>query len=167
MSTPTHLIGGYAILTFTQPWWADGLPAGTIHWLMIVGLLLSALIDLDTLWSPEGIHNHHQEFTHWPLTWITLAAITAGLSYVFPNLSLINLSLVILVATLFHLFLDLFGITLGIPLLAPFTRREFALTRLHPPFTTNSESLHYTLSHPVIFFREFAVITLSLLSLVR
>ena len=157
MSTPTHLLGGYAILTLTQPLWGQGLPPANLNTFLLLGVLFSVLIDLDVLWAPGFLKNHHQQFTHWPLTWISFAAVLTLVGLFTPIPILLNLALVFLIAACFHLFLDLFGITLGIPLLAPFTRREFALTRLAPSFTDNRSRTSHFLSHPWIFYREILV----------
>lgn len=165
MSTPSHLLAGFTILTLTQKWWGNGLTDSQTTWFLIIGVLLSVLIDLDSLWSSGFLQNHHQQFTHWPVTWLIVTASLALIGLLTPLSFLANLSLVVLIAAYTHLTLDLFAVTSGIPLLAPYTRHEFALTRLHEPFTNNLDRTRHILSHPWIIYREVLLIAAGLIFL--
>lgn len=163
MTTPSHLLAGFTILTLTQKWWGAGLTDTQTAWLLVIGVALSVLIDLDSLWSSNFLQNHHQQFTHWPLTWLIISLTVAGIGLLTPFTYLVNVSLVILLVAYTHLTLDLFAVTSGIPLLAPFTRHEFALTRLHEPFTNNVDRTRHVLTHPWIIYREVLLIGAGLL----
>ena len=149
-------------MTLTRPFWHHGLPPTLTRSLLLLGALLSILIDLDVLWSPGGLANHHQQFTHWSLTWIVLTIITIILGFIAKKPLLIKLAPIFLLITLLHLALDLFGITIGVPLLAPITRQEFNFIPLHTLFADNSTRLAYVLSEPWIIGRELIIIVISL-----
>lgn len=163
MSTPSHLLAGFTVLTLTKNWWGFGLSDSQTTWLLVIGVALSVLIDLDSLWSSGFLQNHHQQLTHWPITWLVIAAGLAFVGLLAPLSILVNLSLVILISAYTHLTLDLFAVTSGIPLFAPFTKHEFALTRLHEPFTNNVDRTRHVLTHPWIIYREVLLIGAGLL----
>lgn len=167
MTTPTHFISGLAAMTLTQPFWGTGLTPKTTRRLIITGALFSILIDLDVLWAPGFLSNHHQQFTHWPLTWILVSLVTFILGYLSRKSLLIRLAPVFLLIALLHLTLDMFGITIGIPLLAPLTRQEFNFIPLHSPFNLNSDRLSFVLANPWIIGRELIVWLISLMIILK
>lgn len=166
MTTPSHLFGGYLVLSLTRQWWqvAD---ERMMQWLWVIGLGLSVLIDLDVLWSPQGVTSHHKELPHLPLFWVGIIAVIWLIGYWQQSEPIRSLSVVVGVAALTHIALDLYGLTIGVHLLWPFSMQEFSLTPLRKDIMSNAGRVSYILSNPWVMWGEVLVIGASIARMVE
>jgi hypothetical protein len=83
------------------------------------------LPDLDGIWS-KNLKGHHKGFFHTPIFWIVISLIIYQLGY--REYAILTFSLI-----WFHLLCDFItGRTTGIPLLYPFSSKEYSLIKRHP-----------------------------------
>lgn len=160
MLTPTHLAGGYLVLSAARPIYQPKPENGKVNrFLMALGLLLSVGIDVDSLW----VHpNHHMSLLHYPIFWATLFLVMTIIGTALRSSTLKAAALVVLISAMVHLFLDTFGVTMGIMWLYPFSTTEFSFTPLHPIFDSWLDWLRYYLAQPVMF-TEVSVMVLGFL----
>ena len=124
MHTISHIFSGFLILRIFMEINPDIYSKSAIF--IILSVVFSNLPDIDILWS-KTLNEHHNSPLHAPLFWII---ISATMLIILPRLAF--LTFLMITNVLFHLFSDyLTGRTAGIPLLFPFSKKEYSLKRLN------------------------------------
>jgi len=148
MITPAHFFGGYISLQLSKKLWMfPELTSNQTLGLLIFGLLLSVGIDLDVLVT-GGITGHHKQLTHYPFFWLALSVVIFGLGLFFKQRFIQSLAIVTFIASWTHMVLDLFGVTMGIHWLWPFSMKEFSVTPIQPNFVSEQERWNFILKSP-------------------
>lgn len=165
MLSPTHLAGGFIALSAAKPAIDFYVDPGTSRKLIVVGLLLSLLIDLDGLWIANP--NHHISLLHYPLFWLGVSITTFIGGVLLQSGTLKALAIVIAVASFTHLLLDTFGVTMGIFWLWPVSMQEFSFLQLHPIFENLVDWFLFYIKQPIMLLEAAIVVAALLLFLVQ
>ncbi len=162
MLTTTHLLSGIAIGTFFVS--IDG-NTHIESSIMFLSAGISILPDINMIWH-NRVSTHHQSFTHYPFLVILFTIIISLVEFlVFKDIfysMLISLNLIL------HLILDLFGLTIGIHLLWPFSNKEFSITKLHKELTNSNfkEKFRFIIRNNLLIY-DLLVIIISFLIILR
>jgi len=160
MITPAHFFGGYIALQATKKiWQGSTLSSRKTFELLIFGLILSMAIDLDVLFV-GGITGHHEQLTHYPFFWLFLSVVVYILGRLAKNELFKSVAIVTFIASWTHMALDLFGVTMGVYWLWPFSMKEFSITPLRSEFASEQERWRYLLSSPITLIGDSTVVIL-------
>ncbi len=131
MLIPTHLATGY-FLSRLLGWYLQV----DNTWYFIIGTLLGALPDLDSLYYlffkrkklklDPSFHKHRQTFLHAPIFHLVVSVVIILINF--------NYGLLYFVCVFSHLLLDTFFIGEGIPWLWPFSKNLYGAFQALKPF---------------------------------
>jgi membrane-bound metal-dependent hydrolase YbcI (DUF457 family) len=105
-------------------------------------LFFSIFPDID-VFLVGGIAGHHQTLTHTPLFWLTVFFVLFLISTKTNKKSVKAVSLGLLAGSMAHMFLDTFGMSVGVAWLAPFSKQEFSFLPVNSEYATNDWLAHY------------------------
>lgn len=126
---------------------------------LVISTAVGALAPDIDLFIASPIIEHHQTLWHAPLLWLAVLVIGTGLVKLFKKPALLPIIVGFSVGTLSHVFLDTFGVAIGIAWLAPFSWREYSFTPLTA--VTEQNWMKIYLSSSIFKFEMF----LSLISI--
>jgi hypothetical protein len=141
MNIVSHMFSGIIILKILNLINPDNYIFSTD--LILLSMFFSILPDFEGLWSKKKMHEHHETPFHTTLFWMTIAFIMLMINFFIDGITIYTVFLLIIMV-LAHLCFDyIFGRFSGVPILQPFTSRQYSLFEvLHFGGDINPRHIH-------------------------